>query len=357
MPHAAVRSDPANYGRRAVPALRDCNLTRSDMFHPCRLLVFLTLVFVSLLASSPAFATRDTPEDEKSLTIRNESAEELLSIRFTVGNQANYARLDLLPGGEDQLLNPGGTADLRMDMGLYLWDFNKVRLASVQSLTLCGEHHPCLLVRGLDGKISHVNGTGKSLLPAEDARPVCALSKFRPGMLMKDACALLEKDPLRDDGGAVLTSLGFADMVWAARLTPYTPGDDNVEAFPVKAGGEVLEHVELRQKLSDQRLDALLASLYNMGYRPWQAELPGLDMNFTEMPVADQKRQMEILHMALGMLMNAPRGDACIMMAPGDMLPDLISDTPRKDVQLFTITVRRPTATLIVDMTAYSASF
>ena len=90
---------------------------------------------------------------------------------------------------------------------------------------------------------------------------------------------------------------------------------------------------------------------------PWQAELPGLDMNFTEMPVADQKRQMEILHMALGMLMNAPRGDACIMMAPGDMLPDLISDTPRKDVQLFTITVRRPTATLIVDMTAYSASF
>ena len=147
-------------------------------------------------------------------------------------------------------------------------------------------------------------------------------------MLMKDACALLEKGPLRDDGGAVLTSLGFADMVWAARLTPYTPGDDNVEAFPVKAGGEVLEHVELRQKLSDQRLDALLASLYNMGYRPWQAELPGLDMNFTEMPVADQKRQMEILHMALGMLMNAPRGDACIMMAPGDMLPDLISDTP-----------------------------
>ena len=48
------------------------------MFHPCRLLVFLTLVFVSLLASSPAFATRDTPEDEKSLTIRNESAEEPL---------------------------------------------------------------------------------------------------------------------------------------------------------------------------------------------------------------------------------------------------------------------------------------
>ena len=33
------------------------------MFHPCRLLVFLTLVFVSLLASSPAFATRDTPEE------------------------------------------------------------------------------------------------------------------------------------------------------------------------------------------------------------------------------------------------------------------------------------------------------
>lgn len=148
------------------------------MFHPCRLLVLLTLVLASLIASSPAFAARDTQEDEKSLTIRNESAEELLSIRFTVGNQANYARLDLLPGGEDQLLNPGGTADLRMDMGLYLWDFGKVRLAGIQSLTLCGEHHPCLLVRGLDGKTSHITGTEKSLLPAEDARPVCALDKF-----------------------------------------------------------------------------------------------------------------------------------------------------------------------------------
>ena len=326
------------------------------MLHSCRLSVLLSLVFASLLLCSGPCLARDTPEDEKSLTIRNQSAEELLSIRFTVGHQANYARLDLLPGGEDQLLNPGGSADLRMDMGLSLWDFSAIRLADLQSLTLCGEHRPCLLLRGLDGKTSHVTGRETSLLPADDARPVCALSKFRPGMKMQDACALLEKDPPRDDGGAVLTSLGFADMVWAARLTPYTPGDDDVEVFPVQPGDEVLEHVELRQKLNDQRLNTLLSSLYAMSYRPWQAELPGLDMNFTEMPVADQKRQMEILHMALGMLMNAPRGDACIMMAPGDMLPDLISDTPRHDVQLFTITVRRPTATLIVDMTAYSAT-
>ena len=146
---------------------------------------------------------------------------------------------------------------------------------------------------------------------------------------------------------------GAKVVISARRVAPLEDVANKIR----EAGGEVLEHVELRQKLSDQRLDALLASLYNMGYRPWQAELPGLDMNFTEMPVADQKRQMEILHMALGMLMNAPRGDACIMMAPGDMLPDLISDTPRKDVQLLTITVRRPTATLIVDMTAYSDSF
>ena len=148
------------------------------MFHPCRLLVLLTLVLASLIASSPAFAARDTQEDEKSLTIRNESAEELLSIRFTVGNQANYARLDLLPGGEDQLLNPGGTADLRMDMGLYLWDFGKVRLAGIQSLTLCGEHHPCLLVRGLDGKTSHITGTEK--IPA--ARGRCP-ARLRPGQI------------------------------------------------------------------------------------------------------------------------------------------------------------------------------
>ena len=237
---------------------------------------------------------------------------------------------------------------------LYRWAVSANPYDAAHRLALCrlylqqGQQDAALalLQAGIDGGWA----TGPDLYLA-------LASLYADSGRLEDACALLEKDPLRDDGGAVLTSLGFADMVWAARLTPYTPGDDNVEAFPVKAGGEVLEHVELRQKLSDQRLDALLASLYNMGYRPWQAELPGLDMNFTEMPVADQKRQMEILHMALGMLMNAPRGDACIMMAPGDMLPDLISDTPRKDVQLFTITVRRPTATLIVDMTAYSASF
>lgn len=325
------------------------------MRHPCRLFLLLSLALLALLPCSPAVA-RESPEDEKNLTIRNESAEELLSIRFTTGQTANYARLDLLPGGEDQLLNPGGTADLRMDMGLSLWDFPAVHLAGLQGLILCGEHRPCLQLRDQGGKVRHLSGTAHSLLPASNARPVCALTRFRPGMLMKDACALLDDTPLRDDSGAVLTSLGFADMVWAARLTPYVP-DDETEALPARAGDDVLEHVELRQELSDKRLDTLLNSLYTMGYRPWQAELPGLDMNFTEMPEADLKRQMEILHMALGMLMNAPRGDGCIMMAPGDMLPELLTDTPRKDVQLFTITVRRPTATLIVDMTAYSASF
>ena len=45
-------------------------------------------------------------------------------------------------------------------------------------------------------------------------------------------------------------------------------------------------------------------------------------------------------------------------MRPAAMLPALANaDGPQGDVQLFTITVRRPTATLIVDMTAYSASF
>ena len=99
-------------------------------------------MFVSLLASSPAFAARDTPGRRKSLTIRNESAEELLSIRFTVGNQANYACLDLLPGGEDQLLNPRRHRRPAHGYGPVSVDFNKVRLAGVQSLTLCGEHHP-----------------------------------------------------------------------------------------------------------------------------------------------------------------------------------------------------------------------
>ena len=82
---------------------------------------------------------------------------------------------------------------------------------------------------------------------------------------------------------------GFGVIIAAAGMAAHLAGSIAantvlpVVGIPVK-GGAV------------DGLDALLASLYNMGYRPWQAELPGLDMNFTEMPVADQKRQMEILH-------------------------------------------------------------
>ena len=175
-------------------------------------------------------------------------------------------------------------------------------------------------------------------------------------MRMKDVCALLDQSPPHDDNDAVLTSLGFAGMVWAARLLPGQV-ENGKPGIARTNGPDRLEHMELRRKLDAATLNKLLTTLYAQGYAPWQAELPGLDMNFVEMPKTDTAKHREILQQVLDYFMSAGQGEATIMLAPAAMLPKLAdADKPQSDVQLFTLTLRHSSKNLVVDVAAYQAS-
>lgn len=53
--------------------------------------------------------------------------------------------------------------------------------------------------------------------------------------------------------------------------------------------------------------------------------------------------------------LKSGRGEASILYAPKDSLPDITtSDALRKDVQIFTLMLRRDSGTLILDMAAYT---
>ena len=119
-----------------------------------------------------------------------------------------------------------------------------------------------------------------------------------------------------DGNDAVLTSLGFAGLVWAARLSPGRA--DGAEADD---GHALLDHVELRQRLTPETLAALRKTLADQGYRPWQAEFPGMDLNFMEMSEIPQDRQTEILENAVSLLMASEKGEGSLMLAPAAMLP------------------------------------
>ena len=256
----------------------------------------------------------------------------------------------MAPGARDDIENPGVTADLRVDTGLAFWFFKAVPLAQARRLTFCGDHTACLILEQKNNISRHINGNAQSLLPGELSRPVCTLDQFRPGMTMNDVCSLLEPDPPRDDNDAVLTSLGFAGMVWAARLAPSQSSGGSGSL----SGRDRLGHLELRQHLTDANLAALLRTLYSQGYAPWQAELPGLDMNFTEMTDMDTAKQKDILQRALEYFLQSGRGEATLMLAPAAMLPALAdADAPQRDVQLFTLTLRQSSRTLVVDVAAY----
>ena len=70
--------------------------------------------------------------------------------------------------------------------------------------------------------------------------------------------------------------------------------------------------------------------------------------------VSAQHRQM--LQQILDYFLAAGQGEATIMLAPAAMLPNLAdADTPRQDVQLFTLTLRPASKNLIVDVAAYQA--
>lgn len=312
---------------------------------------FMPLLCMTLIVTLSAQAMAQPP-----LTVSNQTHDDLLSIRFTQGRETHFARIDLEPGAEDDLENSGKPADLRLDFGLALWFFNAVPLAKTRRMTACNEHTACLILVDAAKASRHLRGTAQSLLPAENAPPVCVLDKFRPGMPMSEACGLIAPDSPRDDNEAYLTSLGFAGLVWAARLSPGQPGGStpqkNTDLAP-----DILSHLELRRPLVEKDLDALLAALYAMHYSPWQAELPGIDMNFTRIAELSQVQQQEMLRRTLAYFLQSSKGEATIMLAPTQLLPALAdADAPRKDVQLFTLTLRHASKSLIVDVSAYSGN-
>lgn len=311
-------------------------------------------LYAGIVVAKPSIPRSGAADTERAtLAVANMTEGDLLGVRFLQGGQEHFARLDLAPGMEDVLENPGGTADLRLDMGFELWFFDKVPLAEAERLAACADKSgPCLLMTGHDNAQRHLKGRLQSLLPVPGARPVCELTRFHPGMRMADACALVDPQPQRDDNDAVLTSLGFAGLVWAARLSPGRT--DGVSADD-DSGQALLDHVELRQRLTPENLAALRKTLADQGYRPWQAEFPGMDLNFMEMAEIPLERQAEILENALTLLMASGKGEGSLMLAPAAMLPSLANaDGPQGDVQLFTITINRASMTLIVDMAAYS---
>ena len=115
--------------------------------------------------------------------------------------------------------------------------------------------------------------------------------------------------------------------------------------------------MELRRKLDQATLDKLMLALYDQKYSPWQAELPGLDINFTQMPSMDLAKQKDMLRQVLEYFMAAGKGEATIMLAPTDILPKLAdADAPSGDVQLFTITLRPASKNIVVDVAAYRES-
>lgn len=285
-------------------------------------------------------------ERTETILVSNRSHNDLVGIRIIQGQDISLSRLDLPPGGDEDLENPGGMAELRLDLGLSMCTWSKVDLDNLLSLVVCPEHEACLVLTDSEGRSAHVQGACKSLLPAPGDPPACALDRFHPGMTMRDACGLINTSYTADDK-AYLTSLGFAGLVWSARLYAGSDDEDLSKAR--------LEDIELRQILDAPVLRAVEATLGKQGYVPWQADFPGIDMNFTEMGEMGMTQQHELLALCVETFLKNGRGEASIMFAPADMLAELATaDSPAHDVQLFTLILRRDSDTLILDMASYS---
>ena len=220
-------------------------------------------LYAGVVAAKPSIPRSGTADTERAtLAVANMTEGDLLGVRFLRDGQEHFARLDLAPGMEDVLENPGGTADLRLDMGFELWFFDKAPLDGVDRLAACHEKDAaCLVLTGHDGAQRHLAGRVRSLLPVPGTRPVCELTRFHSGMRMDEACALVEPHPQRDDNDAVLTSLGFAGLVWAARLSPGRVDPANPDE---DAGQALLDQVELRQRLTPVTLATLRRALAGM---------------------------------------------------------------------------------------------
>ncbi len=312
---------------------RISHIARPDFF--CSILAILFALFMP--APSSHAAGKDL------LRLENQSETDILNIRVTAGKKDFFLRLDLAPNDSDEVENPDLVANLRVDYGLFFLFYEKVPLPDAVALVFCSAHADCLSVDLKDGKSLHLQGKRQDLVPEENSRPVCELSRFTPGMTMADVCSILEKEAPKDDNGAVIAGLGFDGQLWAARL------------YPGKGG--LLEHLELRRPLEFADLKKLLESLWKNKYVPWQAELPGLDVDFAEMSQKDTMAQWNFLDGALDNFLKDRKGEATVMFAPAGSLPLLAdSDAPARDVQLFTLTLRPKSNLMLLDVAAYKGT-
>lgn len=298
----------------------------------------LAILFALLMPALSAHAA-----GKNLLRLENQSETDILNILITAGKKDFFLRLDLAPNDSDEVENPDLVANLRVDCGLFFLFYEKVPLPDAVALVFCSAHTDCLSVDLKDGKSHHLQGKRQNLVPPEHSRPVCELSRFTPGMTMADVCSILEKDAPKDDNDAVIASLGFGGMLWAARL------------YPGKGG--MLEHLELRRPLEFADLKKLLEFLWKKEYVPWQAELPGLDVDFAEMSQKEPMAQWNFLDGALDNFLKDRKGEATVMLAPAGSLPLLAdSDSPSRDVQLFTLTLKPKSNLLLLDVAAYKGT-
>ncbi len=337
-----------------MPSKAASSLAHAQMFsHFC---LFQAVVFF-LAFLLPACFEPDCANAASPLTVVNDTHADILNIRVQPESGKGYFwRLDLAPGARDVVDNPGGRATLRIDTGLQLWTFAPVSLDGIGELIFCGEHPACVAFAGDNAK-EHIGGSIRDLVPQTGHKPVCALEEFRPRMTMREVCERIEPGAPVDDCGAVLAGLGFAGMTWAGRLAP-------VQTGPV-TGESLLEHLELRQPLTAGSAERLLQALMAKGYVPWQAEMPGMELNFADMP-PDAPGRMELLRQAVekfiksektGLIKANPldvEPEATIILAPASMLASLANaDAPEKDVQIYTVILKPASGTLLLDVAAY----
>lgn len=321
------------------------------MFPP---IFFLPVFFLSLIVQT-VFAAGI-------LEIRNQTNQEILNILVEADKGKKFfLRLDLVPGAADKVENPGCDASLRVDTGMQFWRFKNMKLENYKRLVFCGEHEACIVAEGKDGDVKHEAAEIENLVPGKGSKPVCELSLFKPGMPMKDVCAVLEANLPEDDNGARITGLGFAGMLWASRLVPEQNGPINENS--------ALEHLELRKPLAEKDVMAILDALYKQGYTPWQAEFPGADMDFVNSPATGDKDAREKVEAEIRKFLkswqnrerapqinnaNDEEAEASIMLAPASNIQALANaDSPAEDVQLFTLTLKPLSATILLDVAAY----
>lgn len=317
------------------------------MFRFFLALALIVSTSLALPAEAKQGKAQQAANDEPAtFLVRNQSHRDLVAIRISDGKTASFARLDLGPGSEDELENPGGRAQIRLDLGLVLDTWEDVNLDAVQSLTLCSAHENCLIVTNRDKSSEHRKGDSKSLLPAPNAAPVCSIDGFKAGMTMKDACGLLQNFYTMEED-VYLATLGFANIAWSARLYANTDRGEDLE-------NAVLENVELRQKLTPANLQAVHEALNSLGYVAWQATFPGMELTFSDMVNFTQETRDEILRACTSTFLKQGRGIGSIMFAPKDLMAKLASeDMQSVNTQLFTVSLHRDSDTLILDISAY----